>query len=726
MSPSNMPNPQSDDIDFGKLFGSLIDAKWYIALVTFIFAVMGITYSMLATPIYKADALIQVEEKQGGGISALISNNVGDAFSQKSSSSAEIAIIKSRMVLGKTVDDLDLTTVVLPDYFPFIGKGLARLRNQSLSMNISQFILPEGQQTASLILVITSIDPTHPAKGSYQVENNQGQVLFSGKTDSWAKGQGYRLFVTDFKAQIGDRFTLIKRTRFSAIQWLQGSLNLTEQGANTGIIRLSFTGEDPRLITKILNNISENYLIQNVERKSEEAEKSLVFLKQQLPQVKASLTLAEDKLNAYRLKHDSVDLDLEAKSKLSAMVQLEGKLNDLTFKESEISQRFTKEHPSYIALLDKRKILLSEKYRLEKMVQRLPETQQQILRLTRDVQVSQQIYLQMLNKIQELSVVKAGTVGNIRILDNAQAYSAPIAPRKGLVVASCAVIGFMLITTVILGIALFRRKLENPEEIEAIGLPVYASIPMSDWQISMEKKNKNIAKKTIADTLLTISNPADLSVEALRSLRTSLHFAMMEAKNNILMVSGPSPGIGKSFISANMAAVIAKAGQRVLVIDADMRKGRMERQMLTNSKVGLSDFLSGQKAINEIVKHPGVDNLDFISRGDVPPNPSELLMHPRMKELLDWASTNYDIVVIDTPPILAVTDAAIVGAHAGTTLLVGRFEQNTAKEVEITKQRFEQNGIEVKGFILNGVIRKASSYYGNYGYYNYSYSDKNK
>ena len=248
---------------------------------------------------------------------------------------------------------------------------------------------------------------------------------------------------------------------------------------------------------------------------------------------------------------------------------------------------------------------------------------------------------------------------------------------------------------------------------------------MSDWQLNLDKKRKNQQSPTVKQTLLAVSNPADLSIEALRSLRTSLHFAMMEAKNNVLMITGPSPEIGKSFVSANMAAVLAKTGQRVLVIDADMRKGRMERQFCVSSKDGLSDYLSGQKNITDIIKQSGIDNLDFISRGDTPPNPSELLMHPRFSELMAWVSANYDIVVIDTPPILAVTDAAVVGAHAGTTLMVGRFEISVVKEVEISKQRFEQNGIEVKGFILNAVVRKASGYYGNYGYYQYSYvSDK--
>ena len=343
----------------------------------------------------------------------------------------------------------------------------------------------------------------------------------------------------------------------------------------------------------------------------------------------------------------------------------------------------------------------------------------------RDVQVSQQIYLQMLNKSQELSIVKAGTVGNVRILDKSQDYFSPIAPKKSLIVASFTVVGFMLVVTVILGFALFKRRIESPADIEAIGLPVYASIPLSNDQVALDKKQTRMDE--VHKKLLSEVNPADLSIEALRSLRTSLHFAMMEAKNNILMISGPSPSVGKTFVTANIAAIIANAGHRVLVIDADMRKGRMGYQFSKSQKLGLSDYLSGQKTIAEVIKHPAIDNLDYISRGDIPPNPSELLMHPRFNALMEWAAEHYDMVLIDTPPLLAVTDAAIVGAHAGTTLLVGRFGENTVREVEITKQRFEQNGIEVKGFILNGVLHKASSYYGgNYGYYNYSYASDKK
>ncbi|WP_120511432.1 polysaccharide biosynthesis tyrosine autokinase [Photobacterium salinisoli] len=706
----------SDEIDLGKLFGILLDRRWTIIAITFAFAVVGIAYALLATPIYKADALLQVEEKNNG-LSAL--GEMGDLFSSESSSSTEIEIIRSRMILGKTVDKLNLTTLAEPAALPVIGKGINRLSGNKDSIEISRFDIPQDIEEPVYTLVLDD-----PDSGTYILFDSQEQKVLSGKAGELVTSGEYQLFVSELiSEQAGSEFSISKRSRLDTIQWIQQNLTVAERGKQTGILQLSFTGPDKAQNTAILNDISQNYFLQNVARNSAEAEKSLEFLRGHLPDVKEHLTKAEDELNQFRQANDSIDLGLEAKSTLDVMVTLESQLNELTFKESEISQRFTKEHPAYIALLDKRKTLLGEREKLNRQVQKLPKTQREVLRLTRDVEVNQQIYVQLLNKVQELNILKASTVGNVRILDVAQSYTHAIKPKKALIVVLVTLLGGMLAVALVLIRAAFHRGVENPDEIEAIGLPVYASIPMSDWQSDMEKKQKSKRKLTVEESLLAVANPADLSIEALRSLRTSLHFAMMEAKNNILMISGPSPGIGKSFVSSNMAAVIAKTGQRVLLIDADMRKGRLEKNLAVTHTPGLSSYLVDKAGIEEIIRQPGVDNLDFIGRGEVPPNPSELLMHPRFKKLLDWASENYDIVVVDTPPILAVTDPAIVGAHAGTTLLVGRFGQNAVKEIEVTKQRFEQNGIEVKGFILNAVLRTASSHYSG-GYYNYSYESK--
>jgi len=711
----------ANEIDLGKLFGILHDARWSIIAVTFIFALFGVGYALLATPIYKADALIQVEQKSGG-MSALV-GDMGDMFSSESSATTEVEIIKSRMVLSQTVDKLNLTVLSAPKYLPYVGKGLARMSKQQNNITISRFEIPSYAYAAPLF----SLTIDDASKGAYSLYHGDGRKVLSGVVGELAQNNDYRLFVQALVGKNTDEFSVVKQSQLDAIQWLQQNLSVSERGKQTGILQLTFSGEDNVLIEDILNDVSQNYFLQNVQRNSAEAEKSLAFLKGHLPNIKTELTAAEDTLNRFRQDNESIDLGLEAESTLKVMVELESQLNELTFKESEISQRFTKDHPAYKSLLDKRKVLLVKQKHLNEQVQKLPKTQRDVLRMKRDVEVNQQIYIQLLNKVQELNILKAGTVGNVRILDTAQAYSKAVKPKKSLIVILATLLGGMLAVAVVLVRAALHKGVENPDEVEALGLPVYASIPMSDWQSEMVvklKQNKRKKNFELHETLLAESNPADLSIEALRALRTSIHFAMMEAKNNVVMISGPAPGIGKSFVSVNFAAVIAKAGQKVLLVDGDMRKGYLQRNFNLDWDKGLSEMLSGKLETKDVIKSSGIENLDIITRGQIPPNPSELLMHPRFSDFITWASSEYDLVLIDTPPVLAVTDPSIVGALAGTTLMVGRFGQNTVKEIEVARHRFEMAGIEVKGFILNAVEKKASASYG-YGYYNYSYeSDK--
>ncbi|EOV1174292.1 polysaccharide biosynthesis tyrosine autokinase [Vibrio fluvialis] len=704
----------SDEIELGKLFGIIFDSKWIILLTTLLFSFVGVAFALLSTPIYKADSLIQIEQKSSGGIGSLV-GDMGELFSSESSATTEIEIIKSRMILGDTVDKFNLTTVVEPSYFPFFGKGLARIRGDLSSISVKRFAIPEFAQESTHTIVVLDND-----QQTYQLLRD-GRVVLKGQAGALAKSDGYEVFVSSFYANDGFEFSIAKRSQLEAIEWLKQNLSVSERGKQTGILELSFIGENRALISDVLNDIAQNYFLQNVARNSAEAEKSLGFLKSHLPDVKDSLTSAEDVLNTFRQKNDSIDLGLEAQSTLKVMVELEAQLNELTFKESEISQRFTKDHPAYRSLLDKRTTLLKEKERLNQQIQKMPKTQREVLRMTRDVEVNQQIYVQLLNKVQELSIVKAGTVGNVRILDNAQAFATPVKPQKTMIVLLSTLLGGMLSLAFVLVKAALHRGVENPDDIEQIGLSVYASIPKSSLQLELFNKLKRHRKQNRDLTLLAESNPADLSVEALRGLRTSLHFAMMEAKNNVLMISGPAPGIGKSFVSTNFSVVAAKTGQRVLLIDADMRKGYLQQPFGMDWENGLSDYLSGKIPLTTAVKETRIDNLDIITRGQVPPNPSELLMHPRFNELVEWASGHYDLVIIDTPPVLAVTDPSIVGALAGTTLMVARFGMNTVKEIDVARNRFEQAGIEVKGVILNATEKKASNY--GYGYYSYSYQE---
>ncbi|MCH5051758.1 tyrosine-protein kinase Wzc [Pectobacterium aquaticum] len=706
----------SDEIDLGRLLGTLLDNRWLIIGVTAVFTVLSIMYAMLATPVYKADALIQVEQSSGNSLLNDISSMLPDA---KPQSAAEIELIKSRMVIGKTVNDLALDISVQQKYFPLVGKGIARLvGNEPGKIAVSRLDVPESWQDETLSLEVLP-------NQQYAVEAGDA-VKFTGSVGQLENHNGITLLVSDIEAEPGTVFRIQKLNQLTAINGLLDNFSVADKGKDTGVLALSLEGDDPALTTKILSSISQNYLQQNVERKSEEAGKSLEFLKEQLPNVRSSLNEAENKLNQFRQQNESIDLSLEAKAVLDTTVAVEAQLNELTFKEAEISKLYTREHPAYRALMEKRKTLEQERDKLNKRVGAMPKTQQEILRLTRDVQAGQEVYMQLLNKQQELSINKASTVGSVRIVDNAVIQPSPVKPKKTLIVLLAMILGGMASTAFVVLKTLLHKGIESPEQLEELGINVYASVPLSEWQ---QKKDRALLGKkskkgnTRAADLLAVGNPADLAIEAIRSLRTSLHFAMMEAKNNVLMISGASPAIGKTFVSANLGAVIAQSGQRVLIVDCDMRKGYAHELMGTDGTDGLSDILSSQCEATKSVRKTAVENMDFIPRGQVPPNPSELLMHSRFAEFIKWAGENYDLVLLDTPPILAVTDAAIISRHAGTSLLVARFEMNTVKEIEVSIRRFEQNGTEIKGIILNAIVKRAASYYGygNYHYYTYDY-----
>ena len=711
---NNSPTTDSDAIEIGRLIGELIDHRKLIIAVTSAFTVLAVLYALLATPIYQANALIQVEQKQGNAILNSLTQMLPDAQPQ---SAPEIALLQSRMILCKTVTDLDLQTVVKQKYFPIIGRGLARALGESNGkISITRLYLPGSDDADAPKVILTVID-----NEKYEITGDDFTV--HGKVGELLEDKNISILVNEIKAEPGTKFNVIYRSRLKAINDLQEVLSVSDQGKDTGMLTLMLSGDDPALISNILNSISQNYLAQNVARQAAQDAKSLEFLNQQLPKVRSDLDIAENKLNAYRQMKDSVDLSMEARSVLSQIVNVDNQLNELTFREAEISQLYKKEHPTYKALIEKRQILQEEKNKLNKKVSDMPTTQQEVLRLSRDVESGRAVYMQLLNRQQELSIAKSSAIGNVRIIDNAVTEPKPIKPKKLMIVAIGVFLGLLVSVGLVLLNVFLRRGIESPEQLEDMGVNVYASVPVSEWLTKNVGKNKR--RKNESDALLAIENPADLAVEAIRSLRTSLHFAMMEAKNNVLMISGASPNAGKTFISTNLAAIIASTGKKILFIDADLRKGYVHKMLGFSESAGLSNILSGQKKIEDVVTTVKNAGFDYISRGNIPPNPAELLMHPRFENLLTWATNNYELVIIDTPPILAVTDAAIIGKYAGTTLLVARFESNTVKEISVSIKRFEQSGIAIKGCILNGVVRKASSYY-SYGYnhYGYSYTDK--
>ncbi|WP_296248900.1 polysaccharide biosynthesis tyrosine autokinase [Pseudomonas sp. UBA4194] len=735
MNRSNLEYYKDTQIDLATIARTLFDHKLLIAVVVGLFTALGIFYAVIATPIYQATAMIQIEPKKVG-LDATPQFNTKPA--SVSEAVTEIELIKSRTVLGQVVSDLKLDVVAWPRYFPGIGRYMARqftpTANEKVAaplfglgafawggekIDVYSLDVPDDMLGARMTVIAGE-------NGAYRLIDSDGATLLHGQVGQIAGGNGVTLQIAELVGRPGTEYRLTKNRMLNASLDYQQRLRVVESGKDSGIVYLSINDADPAQAVRVLNEVSRLYVRQNVERSSAEAAQRLEFLQSQLPVVRKELEKSEEALHAFQMRTKSVDISLETKALLDQMVAYDTQLSELRLKRTDLDRLYTRQHPASAALSQQIGQIESQRVSLQNQIKALPETQQELLRLTRDMQVTTQTYTLVLNKAQEQDIIRAGNIGNVRIIDKADTnLEDPVKPMRAIIVLVAMLLGTVIAIAIIFIRQAFYRGVENPEIIESMGMPVYASLPLSRQQERLQKKRSADGDKG-PSRLLGVAAPSELAIESLRSLRTSLHFAMMEARNNVLMITSAMPGAGKSFVSANLAVIIAQAGRRVLLIDADMRKGHLHKAFGLQPKHGLSDALAARVGNTDVINSTGVDNLHFISCGFAAPNPSELLMHDNFSKLLRDLSPHYDLVIIDTPPVIAVTDASLVGRQAGTTLLVARFGKSTVKEIEVSKRRLAQNGVLVKGAIFNGVIRKASTAEYDCAAYGYDYSPNKK
>ena len=738
-STKTQPNPNidyqqhDDEIDLRHLIAIFLDGRFIIGGVMVIAVAIALAYVVTATPIYRANGLIQVEDSAPGvpGLS-----DMADIFATESSSATELHVIKSRLVLGQVVDELGLTANIKPVYEPILGglmaRGVIPYQLSSVPFGLSGYAA--GGEVIDIAMLSVPSYLLNQELTLFAESNNQfslwlkNKKLLQGTVGDLVSSDDNQIDIRilELFANQGAKFTIINTSRLSTILDLQKQLRVSEKGKDTGIIEISFEGANAFQITKIVDSVSANYYLQNVQRMAAEAENSLDFLDQQIPRIQKELIKSEEDLNDYRRERTSVDLSLEAQVALDRLVQIEADISTMAINEADISRRFTPQHPNYISFARQQSNLLSQRGKLARKLEALPDTQKRILRLKRNFEVNQAIYLALQNKRQELAILKASTVGNVRILDKAEVMPDSVAPRKSLILVLSLLLGGM-VGIIIVGLRhALKSGVSDPKIFNDNGIMVLATIPHSENEDRLnERRNpknpKNSKTPKSYQSLLAHDHPADLSIEAIRSLRTSLHFSMLDADNHMVMLSSASPGVGKSFVSSNLGAVLAQSNQRVLVVDADMRKGYLHKRFNYEPDQGLSEVLAGTLNPKQAVKSTNIKGLDILTRGKIPTNPSELLMSSQFQSLISDLASDYDLIIFDTPPILAVTDASIIGTYCGTSLMVARFESSTLKEMIAANRRFDLSGVDIKGIVFNAVEKKASNYYYDYGYYNYEY-----
>ena len=714
-----------DTIDLKELFFSLI-AQWKLIVLCMILSLVCALLYLRTTPnTYSVDALLQVEDSKGA--SAALLGDLSSMVEQKSPAQAEIEILKSRLVLGSVIKTLNLDIKISGtensffdrllsphDYQTTYNRKSIVFKDDATSFDVRQFDVPAAYLNKNLLLNFNANKLTLTDSATKQVllaaPTNQVSELRT-EFGTWKVA----IYTTDsFK----DTYHIQKMSLPAAMSAVTNNYSVAEKGKQTGILGLNYQGEDKEHITKVLNSILVAYSQQNIERRSAETAQTLKFLDEQLPELKQQLDVAEREFNKFREQYNTVDVTKESELYLTQSITLETSKIELEQKMAETAAKYTGEHPVMQQMNAQLSAINQKIGELNSTLKQLPDLQRRYLQLYREVEVKTQLYTALLNSYQQLRIAKAGEIGNVRIVDTAVLPIAPIQPQKLQILILAIFLGAFLGTLLALLRNMLRSGIKDSGQIEnELDLPVYATVPRSPIQesrIKILKKKKNIP-------ILAVKNNDDIAIESLRSMRTAIHFALNNAKNNIIMISGPAPELGKSFISTNLATILAQSNKRILLIDADLRRGYMHKYFNYDAQPGLAEYLNGQQTLDATVRATEVENLTIMTRGKSPSNPSELLGTAKFADMLKQLSEQYDHIIIDTPPILAVTDGIIISQYAGVNLVIARYAKTQMKELELTVNRFEQVGVKVNGFILNDIQRET----GGYGYgYNYAYAYK--
>jgi len=736
-----------DEIDLSEILGTIWTHKVFILLVTFFAVFCAWVYTVIIPQEYEASSLIQIDSKSNAasGIKSFdIPGEMGGSLSSASSSQIESALIKSRFVIQPAIEFLGLDIQVKPNSFPLLSKFFIHYHKNSKlakpfwgmnkyvwggeSISVKQFKVPNNFLD-QVFTIVAGANDTYQLYFDHKLVLN-GKVGENAESEITSKIPEVKILITDLRANGGAEFKIYQQPLGKVLKEISKNLAITDIGGagspETGILNVVFRGTNQWLLPKVLNTILAYDIQNNVDKKNLEIQKTLGFLEQQVPILKDSLEQAETALNDFRA---TTGLSNEAAGGknilLDKLVTLDQTLEAIKLKKEDLLQTFTEKHPLIISLNAQQKRLEKELAVLEGEIKNLPKDQQKALSLERDIKVKDQLYSLLLGKIQELQIVQAGIVSDVRVL-NAAVAANPLPSKQLVILGIGALIGLILAIIIIFIRKLLTKMIDNPDEVESrLGIPAYAFVPYSKEQ----KRLTQLTKQHVVSgehLVLAKMKPRDLAVESLRSLRTMLQFALQDTKTNIVTILGTSPAVGKSFVALNLAQLLVDSGKKVLLIDADLRKGKLHSYFGMPSKLGFAEVLAGEISFEQ-AKRTLNEKMDLLTCGKAIISPADLFIREQFKQTVALVSSLYDLVIIDTPPVLAVTDSMIMLQKiTSVNVLLVAIGADTLPGVEHVIKRFSNNGAKISGLVFNNLTRVQYGY-GNYGYYhNYYYYYDNK
>lgn len=720
---NNLSNSASkndnDEIDLMALLFVLLRGWKVVLFFTLLGLVIGVLYSRLLNPVFESQALIEVREKQPKGLSGLDVGNITDLISPGGSSiQKEADLINSRMILGPVVDLLHLDISLNDPAINFFDN----IKNNSVNTQVS---ISKGValKTADGQAQVSQFNVAQPYL------EQPFTLVRSTKGNGFILSNGF----DDFKGQLGQehRFTglkgvieitvndlptnehpinITKQQTFTAIDAITEALVVEESGKQTGIMDLSLTGTNQQQVTLILKQIIQSYINNKKITESQETINTLAFMEKQLPNLKQKLEDSEAAFNKFRQKYGTIDIGQEAALLIAEKSQIDSQINELKLKKADLATYYTEEHPLIVQINEQFGILNSRKQEIGSNVLSLPNIQREFLKLSEDTSINRELYLNMLKSYEQLRIVKAGQVSEVRIIDLPISTYKAIAPKKQLIIILASIMGIMLGTLTVLLRSLFRNVVKDPKRLGKItGIPVIAVIP----QLPLFARSRKT--KRLSNPLLAYIDKSSLSYEAIKSLRTYLMFSApskqkLGKRAEVIAISAESSNVGKSFISANLAEAFAQLDKKILIIDADMRQGNLHTVFNIEHNVGLADYLLQKNSdsevdivISDFIYPSFISNLDFMPKGQDIYNSTSLLAMDKFKLLMLHLNNYYDYIFIDSPHMPLYSDAIIISQYADKVLIVTRSEYSLEEEVIHTIDEFNKANVNVDGIILNNI-----------------------
>ncbi len=702
----------------------LLDSRWKIAGITAVALLLGAAYAMLGPRVYEANVLIQVEDPDRSG-GTLVGDSASNALNAKTPTAGEAEILKSRLVLDQAIENTKLYIEAQPLYVPIVGAWLAR-RAKTLSepgfAGLSGYVSGNEQIVVAQMDVPADLEGkrfllTAGANGSYTLTHPKLDKPMAGSVgvplDAQTPLGPIHLLVGSIAGRPGAAFELVRESKQLVLLELQRELRVIEKGKQSSVVEVSWRDGNRTQLSNLLNEVARLYVRVNIDQKTAQAQRALNFLGSELPKLKLQLEQSEEIYNQYRNQNGTISLDDEARNALSQNLELQTKLFDATQKRIELSERFTSRDPSVMTIDAQIASLRRALGGVEQRIRRMPMLQQNSLRMQRDIKVNTDLYVSLLNSSLQMRLAKEGRIGNVRVLDQALLPEKPIRPKPVIVMGIALIAGLSFGAGSAFLRRSWRKTIASPAEIEThTGMDVYSTVALSAHQPLLDRA---IRHGRPGVHLLAAQHPDDPALEGLRRLRTALKFAMPKAANNRVMISSATPGAGKTFVSANLAAVLASTGRRVLLIDADLRRSSVAAMFGLKRRGGLSELIHGSIEFQNAV-HTGVlGHLDVMTTGSLPTDPSALLTSDAFAEVLEKASERYDVVIVDTPPMLLASETAEMAPCMGTLLMVARAGDNELGDLSESANQLRHAGAQFQGVVLNA-MDTSRRYYGNLAY----------